>query len=316
MTDSPAETDARAMAAHLGALVASGALAGPDADTARDLAARLVAPVRVALLARQGAPQAQQLRTALRAPALALHDAALPDDRGALCRALSRLSDSADIAIWYGAGFGPAEAAAWAQVPDRLKDHSLLAIAPDIAARDKTAMQGTAGADFAQVIDLAHGPEPLRDAVLALARAGRDALVDAADVLLLRAAMPALLTPSNPATPEPDTPRPTDTPAAGAQPPGAVHCADLAVYLAQRGADLLPLAARPRAVLDSCLAACEAVAESLVSTPEADPALVADATDAADRILLIAMEDGAGAAADAVAILLQLRRDYECRAGL
>lgn len=298
------EQTPQALARHLLQLVHGGAMAGADADTARDLAHRLTAPARVVVLTRgrEAASLAEVTVAALHLPGLEPAGTTLPDDPAALAAVLARLSTEADILLWCSDHFGATEAAAWAQVPDWLKDHSLLVALPGTSTTALAAMREAAQHDFARFVAPSGGSDcsALRDAVQALAGAGRGALVDAADVLLLRAALPAARHGAQPAPAEP--------------PLRNQHCADLAHYLSQRGAELLPLATNPRAVLDNCLAACEAVAESLSGTPEADRALAEDVTDAADRMLLIAMEDGPAAAADAVAVLLQLRRDFACRA--
>ncbi|TMV15493.1 hypothetical protein [Arenibacterium halophilum] len=293
------------VARHLQTLADNGTMTAADAESAHGLAYRLTAPARVAILTQgqEDAVFAAAAMAALRSPDLDLACMTLPEDPAGLMAALTRLGATTDIILWCARRFDAPESRAWAQVPDPLKDHSLL-VAPPGTPKDALAlMQLDAQHDFARFIAVAEGFDftALSHAVRTLVAAGRGALVDAADVLLLRAALPSPTAGDPVAAP--------DSPVRRNQ-----HFTDLAEYLAQRGAELLPLATNPRAVLDNCLAACEAVAESLNAGAESDAALADDVTDAADRMLLIAMEDGPAAAADAVAILLQLRRDFECRA--
>lgn len=252
----------------------------------------------------------------------------------------------ADVVVWCTRAFGPGEAPYWAGVPEQLKDHSFLVLTRARALmqsgemdRAFATLRRVAEAEFHSLFvvetgqvraaldraapvddetDAQSGVAALRQAILDLAATGRRAWEDAALLLLDRfgrhgGRAKARAEPE----PQPEVAAPT-----GADSSGEERSSSLA-----RGLRYIDACARDidtgdggraaaRLVLDHCLETCEAVAELIAASsgPGADHARFQDDVAlAADKMLLIAMEDGPAAAADSVTILLQIRRELELR---
>lgn len=263
-----------------------------------------------------------------------------PDRQAAAVRwALAR----ADIVIWCTGDFDASEASYWTGVPDHLKDHSFLVLTraqsliqsgemdarlqalQEIARSEFHSLYPVETGEVAQMLaagqpvtaeaDAQSGVAGLRRALIGLAETGRHAWEDAALLLLDRFGAAEATAPACPA------PAPEDPPAAPAAPParGDDALAETLRYIDTRAAEMTPGegdADAARLILDHCLETCETVASQLADAPPAGqdfPKFQDDIAGAADKMLLIAMEDGPGPAADAVTILLQIRRELEIR---
>ncbi len=256
----------------------------------------------------------------------------------------------ADVVIWCTQTFGAGEAPFWAGVPDQLKDHSFLVLtrARDLIQRgiieDRLgALRQIAEEEFhslftvetAQVraclergepvdsqMDGESGVAALRVALLNLAETGRSAWEDAAMLLLgrfngtLAPEMPqtdALAAPEAPLVPAPqlvqqERQTAPDDPLANCLEYIQTRSAELSVADGSNDA--------ARVILDHCLETCEQIAANLAGTTGKGSDFLKFQDDialAADKMLLIAMEDGMGAAADSATILLQIRRELEIR---
>lgn len=249
----------------------------------------------------------------------------------------------ADVVIWCTQDFGAQEAPYWAGVPDQLKDHSFLVLTRARALMRRgeideafSALKQVAEEEFHSLFvvetapvracldrgaavdaetDAQSGVAALRRALLELAQAGQRAWEDAALLLLDRfgrQAAEGTEVVTEPAE-TPDAPPPKPAPA------GETLWSEGLRLIDTRAADIAVkegTAEEVRAVLDHCLETCEEVAELVSDAAGHGPDFLRfkdDVTLAADKMLLIAMEDGAAAAADSVTILLQLRREFELR---
>lgn len=267
-------------------------------------------------------------------------DIPIPQDTSRQASAVGWALARADIVIWCTQEFDASEASYWISVPDHLKDHSFLVLtkAQDLidsgeidarllalqqiaqsefhslfpvetgAVADLIARGGTPG----NALDEQSGIAALRRAVVALAETGRRAWEDAALVLLDRFGTQVVAEADEPPVVAAPKPRAKSETAEGPLEGGLR-------YIDTRAAELDLGSAgdeATREILDHCLETCETLAERLADMPGSGPdnqKFQDDIAGAADKMLLIAMEDGAGPAADAVTILLQLRRELETR---
>ncbi len=243
----------------------------------------------------------------------------------------------ADVVIWCSQEFNAAERWLWSSVPDRLKDHGFLAVTKadelirsgalhaliedlDTIVTEEfhslvpvATLQGLAALCRPGGVDkdalAASGSEALIAALLSHVDQGRRADLDAALLFLNRFGKGAV---------------PEDAAAGAALPPAPVPAAmpEPASEAATTGTlvaaiDILrgcgeSLGAQVRedaeaeAVLEGCAQAVQAVADMLEPGPED---LRDEALEVADRLVLLGLERTEGAAADAVTLLLQLRRD-------
>jgi energy-coupling factor transporter ATP-binding protein EcfA2 len=243
-----------------------------------------------------------------------------------------------DMVIWCSQAFTPAERWLWSAMPDRLKDHGFLVLTK----ADELIRAGTLADRIAELDDIvaeefhslvpvatlqglaalcgdkgtdrdalaASGAEALIAALLAHVEQGRRADLDAALLFLSRfgggTGEPA---PAQDARPDP---APVSEP--GAVAPAAAE-ADETV---SRALDILRGAAGPllarmdeaghaEDILEGCAQAAQAVADTI--DPAALPALHDEALEVAEMLVLLGLERSETAAADAVTLLLQLRRD-------
>ncbi len=256
----------------------------------------------------------------------------------------------ADVVIWCTQTFGGGEAPFWAGVPDQLKDHSFLVLtrARELIQRGVIderlgALRSIAEEEFHSLftvetapvraclhraervdsqMDSDSGIAALRNALLNLAETGRSAWEDAA--LLLLGRFNGTLAPQLPEPGAQAAKTPNSVPAPQAVPPESVPAPDDPVascleYIETRSAELSVADGdneAARVVLDHCLETCEQIAANLAGATGSGsdfPKFQDDIALAADKMLLIAMEDGIGAAADSVTILLQIRRELEIR---
>ncbi|MFK7751541.1 MAG: GTPase domain-containing protein [Sedimentitalea sp.] len=257
----------------------------------------------------------------------------------------------ADIVLWCTHVFGSDEARIWAPVSDDLKDHSFLVLTrfADHGAARLPSVQAVALEEFHSLfpvetaqthsslcnnqpvigtLDQRSGVAALRQAIIRLVEDGRRALEDAAQAVLDRYDTGAdLRTPVPVTVPDPmvaidaTEPEPRDAvlaPVVTAEDQFYMNAQQL---LERRLEDLshnLASAPEPqdRLVLDHCLETCDALASAVMGVTASETHQIQfhdDVLSAADTVLLMAMEDGSGPAADAATIVLQLRRDLHAR---
>jgi hypothetical protein len=194
--------------------------------------------------------------------------------------------------------------------------HSLVPVA---TLQGLAAMEGPQGTDRDALA--ASGAEALIAAILGHVEQGRRADLDAALLFLSRfgsggtapAAAPA---PAEVAEAPALVPAPVDPPPPAAEPvPAEATVADETVA---RALDILRGAAGPllarmdeaghaEDILEGCAQAAQAVADTI--DPAALPRLHDEALEVAEMLVLLGLERSETAAADAVTLLLQLRRD-------
>lgn len=158
-------------------------------------------------------------------------------------------------------------------------------------------------------------------ALLFIARFGVEAVPEAAEPppaarpVLAAVPSPADVPPPADAAPAPDRPRTAPRPqiprpvSVPAPPEDVVQAAEL---LQRCGASLASRAtggAAAEEILEGCAQAAQAVADLLETAPDRLGSLRDEAMDVADKLILLGLERSEGAAADAVTLLLQFRRD-------
>lgn len=241
----------------------------------------------------------------------------------------------ADIVLWCTQSFDAQEAAAWSGAPDRLKDHSFMVLTKaDVLAemeilKEKIhSLQGIVSEEFHSLFPVttsqllacletgtpaapeqfaASGVKALVDAVFGSVTAGQRADLDSALLFLERHGLAFDAAPEPPVRPpEPDQSMPLAFKAA--------HETIMA-----RAYDLAELSfdeaiGDMSSVLDLCGTISEELVEVMQERATADPMLASWSDhfqDASDKVMLMTMENDTRSAADAVTILLQLRRDLE-----
>lgn len=292
------------LAERLAAALSTGLPEASVADAKR-LLARLSAPVRAAVIGppRSGKTDLARLLSGLDDLAVEV----MPLDADMSAQPLGPRLAAADIVLWCARDFGPGDAALWGSVPDPLKDHSFLVIthADVLAAEGRlpqtlTAIGARAADEFHSIFPLvtpraaaaaeAGDGEALKASggaalLLALRRQialGREADRDLALLLLDR--------------------HPTD-------PVGRVSATDnwiaLQPVLDSGRSRIATAGTDPAALL---AAACETAQElaGTAATLTPDP-LAEEILGVADTMLLLQMEGGPGPAADAIALLVQVR---------
>jgi hypothetical protein len=268
-----------------------------------------------------------------------------PEERAAVKWAAAR----ADVVVWCSQTFDQAERWLWSSMPDRLKDHGFLALTKadelmrtgtladriaelaDVVADEfhslvpVATLQGLAALTRAGGVDHdalgASGAEALIAELLAHVEQGRRADLDAALLFLNRygaaslpgqpvpAAAAEAEEPAQPAAPDPAPPS-ADVPVAAVPEPADPDVLRGAIeILRECGGSLarqMDADGRTEAVLEGCAQAAQAVADMLESGPAP---LFDEALDVSERLVLLGLEGDEMAAADAVTLLLQLRRD-------
>ena len=252
--------------------------------------------------------------------------------------------ETADLVLWCGQDFLPEDQALWAQVPDMKKDHSYFVLTkadlfsePGQLQERLDNLNDLVGEEFYSLVPVAtlqaltslpKGDEPDDAAFVAsggkalvttIARhveTGRKADLDTALLFLSRhgATMDA-----RPDAPAPRRPAPSEVHAAQTAPQPAPDTLPTALELMRdRSRELIEIAKDNENKAASILSHCVATSEELITilgdidekAPEAEQ-VYETALDAADLLILMQMEDGIGPAADAVTLMLQLRRDIE-----
>lgn len=246
----------------------------------------------------------------------------------------------ADVVIWCSQDFSHAERWLWSSMPDRLKDHGFLALTKadeliragalgtriaeleDIVAEEfhslvpvatlqgLTALCGTGEVDRDALA--ASGAEALISALLSHVEQGRRADLDAALLFLSRFGKgPVPADPRREAKADPEPSPVSAAPEASPVRPGPdAPAIDAAIDILRGCGESLgrqvDAVAEPEAVFEGCAQAAQAVADMLEPGPAA---LRDEALEVADRLVLLGLERTETAAADAVTLLLQLRRD-------
>ena len=248
----------------------------------------------------------------------------------------------ADILLWCTDQFGAEERALWALVPETSKDHAFLVLTrADLLSREgslaqrMTALKPIAEQEFFGLLPVASDPalgaisqatpdeerlwkasgaRALTAEVLRHARSGRRGDLDQAILFLKRHG-------GQPVEPRPTPPKPVDAPAtAKAVGQAARENCDLVLdYIRRRAAELSDMAGREDQgreddVLAHCVQTVDKLGEMMTGGPigGALPTRLSDEIgQAAEVMLLMQLERGEGRAADAVTLLLQLRRDME-----
>ena len=258
-------------------------------------------------------------------------------------RACAWAARQSELIVWCTRDFGAAEQAAWATMPDAIRDQAIL-LRPKIdlspnpaAALDRAhrlarddfekvlaidtprALEARRGAKLDRDEFKASGGQPLIAAVLRVADRMRQGYLDRADLLLARyegelsapAPMPAPA-PDEPA-PEATAPRAPERPAAPepSGPPvsevGRATVRQATAQLRLVGSELS--GADGDAILERSVDALSELEESLSDTSEAALSEIAeDAQEALDLVQLMQIENDKTSAEDAVMLMLQLRR--------
>lgn len=306
---------------------------------------RMDRPVRIGVVGRAGTGKSSLLRLLARQPELAGCEiteltlaAADPADPW------PEIIRDSDILLWCGQRFDQADLNFWSKVPEHLRDHSFLVVTQ----ADRLAATGQLQPVLATLADLAgdqfhdlfavatlqalqiattaaadapgayraSGFAALKAALLHHIRQGRDAVQDAALVLIARhdkdeVTLPVTLPVPMPlppvsADPEPDTGTP-DAP-----------WSRLHDFLDARARDLAPAARMPDQqktlqVLDHCCDTTEGLVDLIRQDsvrPGCPAALTEEILTLSDTMLLLRHEGSPRSAADALALLLQVRRDF------
>ncbi len=251
----------------------------------------------------------------------------------------------ADIVLWCTPEFDDAEQELWASVPDEIKDRSFLVL----TMADQQMMRGTlvdrikaledlVAEEFLGLYPLAtiqaiaarsagavadprlwksSGGKELLDSVLRQVEIGRAADMDRADMLLSRfapeiAPMPVVPDPRRKTRIQDD-----GTKARNSDRPPSDHLSD-ALDLLQSRADVLLATMSgqsepdPNAVLARCVETANALMDVLNGADPDNPTVrevQEDAEESAEMMLLFQLEKGEDAAADAVTLLLQLKKE-------
>lgn len=255
----------------------------------------------------------------------------------------------ADIVLWCTSDFDDPEQELWASVPDEIKDRSFLVL----TMADRQMMRGTlvdrigaleelvaeeflglypiatiqaiaarsAGAAADPRLWQSSGGKELLDSVLRQVEIGRAADMDRAHMLLSRFAPE---TTPMPVTVEPRRKtRVLEDPAAQVTQKDTAASLTDALELLQSSADsMLSVMGGagdpdPNAVLATCVETANALSDVLNGADPDNPAAqdaLEDAEESAEMMLLFQLEKGEDAAADAVTLLLQLKKELAQRA--
>lgn len=320
--------------AQLDHLLAAGDLPAAHQHTGKRLHARLTSQVSVVLAGPETAAK-EYLRDIL-------SEATLPQTALTILPWEAPLDHArTDVCIWCTASFDVEEAAQWQSAPDRLKDHSFLAMftginpaATHLHAAFSARLQDIAAEEFYHLIEITFGnrasstpPKAISELVAELSQMvhmGLAADMDNAHLFLKTHKVKS----TGKAIPMPDVSRKEAAPSTCKQSQPSVivnQQAETEVYkkaLRTMQEHLLPLKPLMRAreeaefnqILELCQATSEAVADVLSETEAQAPrfaALREETLSAADTILLMSLEGGIAPAVSAVTTVLQLRREME-----
>jgi len=249
-----------------------------------------------------------------------------------------------DIVLWCSQDFAGDEAAFWAHMPETLKDRSFLVLTKADALQrrgilhDRTGLLGEIVAtEFHSLIPLAtaqalaaasdatalraSGAMALFDMLREAIEADRRDACAAAEMFLARSApRPAAVEDAPAALADAEIPPETD-PAAAApcQTDPDREVTERAVALLRERIGTLPDSvtgddpAELAALLDICSRTTEALTEIATDAGDISKDLYEDIVEAWGMTVLLTLEEDEAAAADAVTLLLQLRRGFETR---
>lgn len=241
-----------------------------------------------------------------------------------------------DIPIWCTRGFDAAEARIWANVPNAKKNHAMLVLTQadrvpsdqmtrmleDVLGTDgvgfciiapvasRHALQAQiAGRDDAEKVVKASGVAALRHEILRRVELGRQVDLDHAELLLDRF--------ETRATRKPTALRLVGDEATQEGVPSQ-SLAEGAEFLRDQAREMLIDieefgAFAPSKIVERCLDAANTLVDLIADdAPSSAPQALAHtaATDAADMLLLMTLENTAGAAEDAVNLMLQVQREF------
>lgn len=258
-------------------------------------------------------------------------DIEMPADMRAAEAVTARALDQADIVLWCTIHFSDDEARLWALATDALKDHSFLILtqADRLAVTGELqdrlgALQAVAAEEFHSLLPTttaalrtqaiadqpaepeafaAAGLKALVESVKAMVSAGQRADLDSALLLLERH---GLIDGDLPL----QTPDPKDVPASPEFKSAQETLVERAFDLAEMGFD------EADDDMSEILELCGTISEELVDAIEAEAAQYPHLApwrdsfqDGSDKVMLMALENDTRSAADAVTILLQMRRD-------
>lgn len=249
-------------------------------------------------------------------------------------------AERAEIPIWCSHTFSPEDARIWAQVPDHFKDHAILAltqadrIPPDTMSAwlDRAHLAADAGFSIIAPVAAQHAFDAQRQAhpeaakitsatgIDALwreidqrAEQGRQMDIEHAELFLNRFEG---IRPRKAAEPIQ-----TQEPGTGNGPQNQAIL-DGQAYLRQQAAEMLidleefgPFA--QNRIVERCLETANHLVELMADdTPVTPPQVLAHkaVSDAADMLLLMTLENTAGAAEDAAHLILQLKREFDLAA--
>ncbi len=264
-------------------------------------------------------------------------DVTTPEDTSNFGRCVEDCIATADIVIWCTQEFDDHEAILWQSAPDPLKDHSFLVLTKaDLLAEKRIlrerimALQPVVSEEFhsffpvtttrirqlqeagetvSDAIFAASGLKALIDTVSSLVRSGQRADLDSAILFLERQG----LTLDDPMPDRVAPPTPSDTS------PLRLACKASRDRLIERAFDIAELGFdESEGDMSGVLEMCGSISEDLMEDMRGMSQEHADLEPwnsefegASDKIMLMTMENDTRSAADAVTILLQLRRDLE-----
>ncbi|QJF51161.1 GTPase domain-containing protein [Roseobacter ponti] len=286
------------------------------------------------------------LRVSIETPSEILRDrsfieVSLPDQQDKAEDFLDWGLERADVALWCTQNFDDREYMLWASAPDHLKDRSFLALTKadqlhvkgvltrrlkDLDARAAEEFYGLypvatlqalaarkTATDANPSLLTASGGSALMEGLEHQIAAGRMADMDHARILLDRAGVAQA--PAKSPVPDPDLTAVVTSTAEPADP--AEACGQALALIDRLAGDLRPAEGYlpgPQAsrVLSACAQCASDVALLLESTACDSPAFTAlrdEVTDAEQLITLLSTESGAAAATDALALMVQMRKE-------
>ena len=211
-----------------------------------------------------------------------------------------------DIAIWCSRTFCAEEERSWAHAPDTLKDRSVLICLSD---EDTPTVQQPVQDHFDEVVSACvHSPTDtlgrLSDYLLQRVHAGLSADFDSAAFLIESCHLPDAGDPAQFAFGSTEDPQ-TDQ----------AMLPKLEAMMERHAAELSTADIDENEIAAHVLSSCEALLQQMADVVEIMPLggaqspLLDDVQDIQDRLLLMAMDDGMGAATEAVSCLIQLRKE-------
>lgn len=253
----------------------------------------------------------------------------------------------ADMVIWCSQGFSKAEQTLWSRVPDNLKDHSFFVlnradtlITDGLFADRIAALQPIIADEFHSLIPIAtlqaiaasqqpdesllksSGGKALLSAISKQVKMGRRADADSVLIFLNRYkthAKPASKAPAKASktvsqkkkTIEPSMPEPAPAVDQG----NSKDFSSAALNFLQENTAELSAAASlgSEEILTRCCDISNHLVDMFADTQSADIDLQDDILDAAEVLVLMQLEEGDAPAADAVTLLLQLKRGFELK---